>query len=95
MKLYVITRRDLTTSQQAVQAGHAAIQFVLNHLHDLWDGTLVYLGIDSEDKLSLWGDKLTRKGIEWTGFHEPDMGNELTAIATLGDGRALSQLRLL
>jgi len=95
MKLYVITRRDLSLSQQAVQAGHAAIKLVQEGLHSPWDGTLVYLGIDSEEKLLLWGDKLTRKGIPWTGFREPDMDNQLTAIASLDDGRVLSQLRLL
>ena len=98
MKLYAITRRDLSTSQQAIQAGHAAIKLVQNASPgqlEGWDNTLVYLGVESEAKLLLWADKLKRKGIKYVEFREPDMDNELTAIATLGDGKALSQLRLL
>jgi hypothetical protein len=95
MRLYVLVRRDLPLKAQAVQAGHAALQLLQEGLNGHWDGTLIYLGVSSENKLHLWSDKLTRKGISWTGFREPDMDNELTAIATLSDGKALSQLSLL
>jgi hypothetical protein len=94
-KLYVIVRRDLSIPQQAVQAGHAVAKLILENLATAWSGTLVYLGIDSEETLNLWGDKLTQRGIDWTGFREPDIGNQLTAIAAVDEGKVFSNLKLL
>jgi len=45
--------------------------------------------------LAFWGEKLTWKDIEWVGFREPDIGNELTAIACLGNDKVFSKLKLL
>jgi hypothetical protein len=64
-------------------------------MHGSWNGTLIYLGVDSENTLVHWGEKLTRRGIEWIGFHEPDIGNQLTAIATVADKKIFSNLKLL
>ena len=94
-KLYVISRLDLSTSQQAVQAGHAVAKAVQHGLDTDWNGTLVYLGVDSEDKLAFWGTKLTAKGINWIGFREPDIGHQLTAIAAVDEGKVFSNLKLL
>ena len=94
-KLYVIVRRDLTIPQQAVQAGHAVAKLVQNGLDKAWSGTLIYLGIDSEEKLVFWGDKLTDRGVEWIGFREPDIDHQLTAIAAVDDGKVFSNLKLL
>lgn len=48
-KLYVLVRKDLSKSQQAVQAGHAVAEFLLNNDDHGWDnGTLVYLGVPDE-----------------------------------------------
>lgn len=93
-KLYVITRADLSKSQQAVQAGHALAEFCLKgsvELHwngremernPLWEnGTLVYLKVKNLDELQ----KLYGKIEKSFAFHEPDMNNELTAFARLGN----------
>tara|TARA_R110000824_G_scaffold218435_2_gene405063 strand:+ start:9360 stop:9467 length:108 start_codon:yes stop_codon:yes gene_type:complete len=34
-------------------------------------------------------------GIDYSAFKEPDIGNELTAIATYGNGELYKKLRLL
>jgi len=94
----VLIRKDISRAQQAVQAGHAVAEWLL-HVHknqSEWDnGTLVYLGVRDEDELAYWGEKLDRKNIRWTGFREPDIGNQLTAIACLSDGKVFSNLKLL
>lgn len=85
MKLYVLIREDLTPAQQAVQAGHALAQFMLDHADQgaTWrNRTLIYLGIPSERHLKRYAEQLRLMERPVSSFREPDLGNELTAIAT-------------
>jgi hypothetical protein len=94
-KLYVLTRKDLSKSQQAVQAGHAVAEYLLRGPSTSWDnGTLVYLGVKDEKELLFWG-KVLDKHSDVIMFREPDRDNEVTALATVSGGEALSKLRLL
>ncbi len=85
-KLYVITRRDLDPGYQAVQGQHAAIDFILEHpeISKHWHKVSNYLGFLSVEnecqlfKLLEWAAALD---IKFTMFKEPDIDNELTAIA--------------
>ena len=96
MKLYVLVRRDLPRNYQAVQAGHAVAEYLLHVPNLSWgNGTLIYLGVKNENELVSWGEKLTNKGMRWFGFKEPDIGNELTAISVLSDGKIFEGARLL
>lgn len=96
-KLYVLVRKDLTRSSPAVQAGHAVAQWMLQHGHTkTWENeTLVYLGIDTEEELERWQQKLDLKNIECVVFKEPDLGDQKTAIACLHEGKIFSNLKLL
>ncbi len=94
-KLYIITRKDLTKSQQAVQAGHALAEFLLKNKTDWANGTLVYLSVPNIDILKHLTLKLKQDNISYTKFVEPDFGNELTAIASLGTNKYFKQLSLL
>lgn len=97
-KLYVLTRRDLKTKYAGVQAGHAVAQWMLENPTQAkeWNnGTLIYLSVSCEEALQAWGEKLTELGIPWAGFKEPDIGDQLTAIATYGNGELYKELRLL
>ena len=48
-KMYVVTRKDLSPEQQAVQAGHALAEFLLQQSDYEWDnGTLVYLTVPDQ-----------------------------------------------
>jgi hypothetical protein len=93
-RLYVLVRKDLPESYRAIQAGHAVAEWLL---HDRsWNNeTLIYLTTKDESTLNRWVDKLDFRGIKWVGFREPDLGNQLTAIAALSDGRIFKNLELL
>ena len=93
-KLYVTVRTDLSGSQQAVQAGHALAEYMKTY-DDWHNGTLVYLGASIRTLENL-AFKLKDKGIPHAKFHEPDIGDELTALAnaTPGPFKKLSLLCL-
>jgi peptidyl-tRNA hydrolase len=84
--LYVITRRDLTSGQQMLQAAHAAIEFQHEH-HEIakeWNTNskyLVFLSVENEEKLQRLLEKIQFKNLKYSVFLEPDIGNQLTAIA--------------
>jgi peptidyl-tRNA hydrolase len=96
MKLFVIVRKDLSTSQRAVQAGHAVAQFLLCSPSTRWkNGTLIYLGVKGLKQLENLKHKFTLNGITFTEFKEPDIGYETTAIATDMPSKFLERLNLL
>lgn len=107
-KLYVIVRGDLTPGQKAVQAGHALAQWLIDKphaqsdkhnkhsKHSVWNnGILVYLQAKSASQLRFLRTRLTHEGHAFAEFTEPDMGNELTAIAALGPVKYFKRLPLL
>ena len=96
MKLYVLTRRDLPVSYQAVQSGHAVAQYLKDNPNTPWEnGTLVYLGVPDLPSLEKWMWKLDTKGVSYSTFIEPDIGNQPTSFATLDNGHLFKKLRLL
>jgi hypothetical protein len=56
---------------------------------------LVYLGINNEEELIHWTQVLEYKDIQYVEFREPDLGNQLTAIACLTDKKIFKKLKLL
>ena len=90
-KLYVVVQSDLSKAQQAVQAGHAVAEFLKTNPNTLWsNGTLVYL--KQKDLNWLYGIK----NYEWAEFREPDLGNQVTAVAAFGPdvSQRLSRLEM-
>jgi siroheme synthase (precorrin-2 oxidase/ferrochelatase) len=83
--LVTITRRDLTTSQQAVQSAHADIDFTFEHPGRAgpWhkDNYLVMLTVATELDLHNLINICEKNKILYTIFSEPDLGNSITAIA--------------
>jgi len=95
-KLFVIVRRDLTPSQQAVQGGHVVAEYLFMHPGTEWEnGTLVYLGVKNEEGLMKWAWKLALENIPWTCFTEPDINNEWTAIASFYNESFFRNLQVL
>jgi hypothetical protein len=98
-KLYVLVRKDLSKSQQAIQGGHAVAEYLLRGRSSSWDnGTLIYLAMHDEEDLRSWGEIFDIMGAWCVPFREPDRNNELTAIAVLLDKdeqKVVRDLRLL
>jgi hypothetical protein len=81
--MYAITRKDLSIPQQAVQAGHAAIEASRAYLSkDDEHPSLILCIVKNEAKLEKAARDLEQAGIRIQRFYEPDRGHELTAIAT-------------
>jgi hypothetical protein len=92
-KIYILVRGDLPRSAQAVQAGHALAELIMQRgiRPDCWAGTLVYLKVQHEEELRRW----LRDVPDVVPFYEPDLGNSLTALATLNKEEGFEALRLL
>jgi len=92
----VLVRKDLRSSQQAVQAGHAVAELVLQGKHRDWDnGILVFLGTRNLDQLKTCAYKLHRKDISYVSFVEEDLNNEATAIAFVSVKKVFKNLNIL
>jgi len=84
--LYIVTRSDLEPGYQAVQSGHAAIQYVFEHPECAknWFENSNYLGflaVQNEQELVNLINKASEKEIKFSVFREPDIDNQITAIA--------------
>ena len=91
--MYVITRDDLSVGYQAVQSSHAAIDFVIKYpeLAREWherSNYLVILSVPSESELQQVVQTLTDRNLLFQPFHEPDIDNQLTAVAIEPSERA-------
>ena len=86
MKLFLVTRADLSPGQQAVQAAHAMREFAHHHpeLDREWytrSNILAFLSVPDERALERLMERADQKGFSFAPFHEPDRDNELTAVA--------------
>ena len=78
--------------QQAVQASHAAIDFTFEHISSAaeWHKSsnyLINLSVADEPSLEVLSAKLRLLGVDVTEFREPDLNNQMTAIAFLSDDK--------
>lgn len=84
-KLTIVTRKDLTAGYQTTQAIHAAIQFTFEYpeISKEWykDPYLAVLSTQDENSLKKLISKAKDKGIKVSIFREPDIDNQITAIA--------------
>lgn len=82
-KLYVLVRNDLPKNYQAVQAGHAVAEYMLECPNSWQNGTLIYLRVSDENELNQWADRLHAMQIIRCPFFEPDLNDQMTAMAIL------------
>ena len=91
-KLYAVVRDDLSPAQRAVQAGHAVAEFLLTKETEWDNGTLVYLRVPDLWTLEKLSEELK---IDHARFVEPDVGDQLTAIAAVSEGQHFKHLKLM
>ena len=95
-KLYVLVRKDHSKSKQAVQAGHAVAEYLLTNPRTEWkNGTLIYLQVPDEQTLKEWHSKLKDEASDLVWFTEPDIGDQVTALACSGEPDKFEGMRLL
>lgn len=89
-RLYILIRNDLSNAQKAVQAGHAIAQWMIeHHSKKEWNNnTLIYLTIPNEQDLTDWFEIAKMKQLQCSCFREPDMNDQMTAIAILADEKS-------
>jgi hypothetical protein len=79
-------------SYRAVQAGHAVAKYMLKFLDSEWKNQyLIYLKVDD---ILFWKSKLDLLNKQYAEFIEPDVGNKITAIACLDEGKIFKKLEL-
>lgn len=94
--MYVLVRKDLSKSQQAVQAGHALAQYLIYNPNTDWkNGTLVYLTVQNLDDLKSWINILVKTSQKFYVFTEPDLHYQETALAVVSDEDVFKDLLLL
>ena len=81
-----MTRKDLAIGSQAIQASHAAIDFQHQHTVESQEwhkqsNYLAFLTVNGEDELIKLITKAILTGIKHTIFREPDLNNQITAVA--------------
>jgi peptidyl-tRNA hydrolase len=85
-KLILVTRKDLSPAQQAVQSAHALRQWVEEHpdADARWfreSNYLALLSVQDEPRLRRLWEMAEDSGVKASGFLEPDLGGALTAVA--------------
>lgn len=87
-RLYVLIDQKLDAVYGCVQGGHAVAQWLLEHPNQDWNNNYLYADLDT------WRFRLDLVGKDYSSFYEPDLDNQLTAIALQDDGRMFKKLKL-
>jgi hypothetical protein len=91
----------LSQNQQAVQAVHAVLEASRQGIipSDITHPSLVLCELPDEKALVAHALRLNSKNIKFAVFKEPDINNQITALATeplsLGGRKAMSSYKLL
>lgn len=85
-KLITVTRQDLTPGYQTVQSAHALAEFIFKYpiIANDWhinSNFLATLAVKNESELIQLTQKLEQNNIKFVIFNEPDIDNQITAIA--------------
>lgn len=91
-RLYVLIDNKLDSIYGCVQGGHVVAQWLLNHPNQNWNNSyLIYVSAD----ISKWKERLDILEIDYTEFREPDLNNQVTALAILNNDKVFKNLKLI
>lgn len=96
-KMYILVRKDLGHTYKMVQGAHGLAQYMLEHTQGAkhWNNnTIVFLDVDSEEKLDNWIYKIESHGLNYSKFYEPDINNQLTSVACYTDSKIFKSLQV-
>jgi hypothetical protein len=84
--MYILVRKDLEAIYRMVQGAHALAAYGMHpDTHESFfewgNQTIVFLGVRNEAELLEVNEYLHEKGIYHASFCEPDLSNQMTAIA--------------
>lgn len=97
MKLYIVLEAGLASGLKMAQAVHAAFLFgeQYPHLKDYWYHESNNVAILQQDDIVSLAERLESAGMRISRFHEPDLNDQLTAIAVEPEARRmLADLKL-
>ena len=90
-RLYVLISNKLDSIYGCVQGGHAVAQWLLDHPQQDWNNNyLIYVTAD----ILKWKERLDIMEIDYTEFKEPDLNNQVTALAVLNNDKMFKNLKL-
>lgn len=96
---YIFVRQDISNEQQLVQSSHIALELGAKMDHDFRGLHFTVIGVGDLKELEDTKENLEKLGISFEYFIEPDIGDQMTAIATYPihaqKRRLLSKYRLL
>lgn len=81
-RLYVLIDQKLDVVYKVV------MQWLLEHPNQNWNNNYLYADLDK------WRVRLDLTNKDYSMFREPDLNNQLTAIALQDDGRMFKKLKL-
>jgi peptidyl-tRNA hydrolase len=85
-KLFIVVREDLPYGSPCAQVAHALTEFSIKYpvdFHDWYNvsNTIAVLRVPTMLDLAKLCDRAEFEGCRKAEFHEPDLNNELTAVA--------------
>jgi peptidyl-tRNA hydrolase len=94
--LYLVVRNDLKAGMQLAQTNHCSFLFAVEHPQETkeWminSNYIAVLAIDNEEKLIELIEKAMMEKIRLSFFKEPDLNNQITAVALMA-GEASKKL---
>lgn len=105
LRMYVLVRQDLDETYRIVQGAHAVAEYALRGYDSRtpiysgafqgWNNqTIVFLGVWNYRALQEWEVKLMDANKTFAEFKEPDLDEQITAIACVDTGEIFKNLPL-